>query len=209
MTKSTIADERVTSVIERLEHFASNLKWTDVRGAQDLLTAADGLRELQKRRKAEAAWKKFQSMLNPDDPAAAQPAPVAEREPIAWLNDAYLARGVVDGEAGSEDAGPGYIPVYREAQPAPVEISDDMAYAFHHAMSDSSLGADEVEEIKIGLRAAFANIAAAQPTLVVPEEMPKGLAGQIVSLLAHNIGDKLLTQKIWNACRAAMSIAPS
>lgn len=50
----------------------------------------------------------------------AQPAPVTESEPIAWLNDAYLARGVVDGEAGSEDAGPGYIPVYREAQSAPV-----------------------------------------------------------------------------------------
>lgn len=43
-----------------------------------------------------------------------------------------------------------------------------------------------------------------QPVPVVPEEMPKGLAGQIVSLLAHNIGDKLLAQKIWNACRAAM-----
>ncbi|EPF1257543.1 hypothetical protein ACSQOK_001887 [Klebsiella aerogenes] len=52
MTKSTITDERITSVIERMEHFASNLKWTDVRGAQDLLTAADGLRELQERRKA-------------------------------------------------------------------------------------------------------------------------------------------------------------
>lgn len=39
---------------------------------------------------------------------------------------------------------------------------------------------------------------------VVPEEMPKGLADQIVSLLAHNIGDKLLAQKIWNACRAVM-----
>jgi hypothetical protein len=36
-----------------------------------------------------------------------------EKEPIAWVNDAYLARGVVDGEAGSEDNGPGYIPVYR------------------------------------------------------------------------------------------------
>ncbi|EBR4477714.1 hypothetical protein B1G57_24035 [Salmonella enterica] len=44
----------------------------------------------------------------------------------------------------------------------------------------------------------------APPAPVVPEEMPKGLAGQIVSLLAHNIGDKFLTQKIWNACRAAM-----
>ncbi|EGU9002496.1 DUF550 domain-containing protein [Salmonella enterica] len=39
---------------------------------------------------------------------------------------------------------------------------------------------------------------------VVPEEMPKGLAGQIVSLLAHNIDDKFLAQKIWNACRDAM-----
>ncbi|MFM8117928.1 DUF551 domain-containing protein [Klebsiella pneumoniae] len=56
--------------------------------------------------------------------------PVVEREPIAWLNDAYLARGVVDGEVGSEDAGPGYIPVYREAgpQPAPV-VPDDVLEA--------------------------------------------------------------------------------
>lgn len=51
-----------------------------------------------------------------------QPAPVVEREPIAWLNDAYLARGVVDGEVGSEDAGPGYIPVYREAGPQPAPV---------------------------------------------------------------------------------------
>ena len=36
-----------------------------------------------------------------------------EKQPIAWVNDAYLARGVIDGEAGSEDNGPGYIPVYR------------------------------------------------------------------------------------------------
>ncbi|ECJ4438793.1 hypothetical protein CB423_01820 [Salmonella enterica subsp. diarizonae] len=43
-----------------------------------------------------------------------------------------------------------------------------------------------------------------QPAPVVPEEMPKGLAGQIVSLLAHNIGDKFLAQKIWNACRNAI-----
>ncbi|HDZ0568630.1 TPA: DUF551 domain-containing protein [Klebsiella quasipneumoniae] len=53
MTKSTITDERITSVIERLEHYACNLKWTNVRGAQDLLTAADGLRELHERRKAD------------------------------------------------------------------------------------------------------------------------------------------------------------
>ncbi|EBA4875313.1 hypothetical protein JKB30_002925 [Salmonella enterica] len=40
----------------------------------------------------------------------------------------------------------------------PVVVNDDMAYAFHRALSDSSLGSDEVEEIKTGLRAAFANV---------------------------------------------------
>lgn len=50
-------------------------------------------------------------------------------------------------------------------------------------------------------RIALASLDADQP---VPEKIPKGLAGQIVGLLAHNIGDKLLAQKIWNACRAAM-----
>ena len=38
----------------------------------------------------------------------------------------------------------------------------------------------------------------------VPDEMPAGLFGQIVSLCAFNILDKELAQKIWNACRAAM-----
>lgn len=72
----------------------------------------------------------------PDMPPA-QPAPVVEREPVAWLNDAYLARGVVDGEAGSEDAGPGYIPVYRHAQPAPdrEQIRND-----HAEWSQSTFG---------------------------------------------------------------------
>lgn len=56
----------------------------------------------------------------------AQPAPLTEREPIAWLNDAYLARGVVDGKAGSEDAGPGYIPVYREALPQPAPVVSEI-----------------------------------------------------------------------------------
>lgn len=52
------------------------------------------------------------------------------------------------------------------ADAEPVSITDDMAYAFHHALSDSALGADEVEEIKTGLRAAFANVTA--PPLLEP-----------------------------------------
>lgn len=88
-----------------------------------------------------------------------QQAQVTEREPIAWLNDAYLARGVVDGEAGSEDAGPGYIPVYREAgpQPAPVvpekcpaEIRDLIA-----SHSDALFNDDDAQEIWNACRAAM------------------------------------------------------
>lgn len=51
----------------------------------------------------------------------------------------------------------------------PVAVNDDMAYAFHHALSDSSLGSDEIEEIKTGLRAALANVTA-QPAPVVPND---------------------------------------
>ncbi|WP_250112107.1 hypothetical protein [Escherichia coli] len=70
-----------------------------------------------------------------------------------------------------------------------------MAYAFHHALSDSSPGADEVEEIKAGLRAAFANVTA-QPEPVVPDEMDL--------LTCHLDGVTETYADGWNACRAAM-----
>lgn len=50
---TNLTECRIATVIERLEHYATNLKWTNVQGAQDLLAAADGLRELQERRNAE------------------------------------------------------------------------------------------------------------------------------------------------------------
>ncbi|MGL4725648.1 MAG: hypothetical protein ACRCWW_14275 [Scandinavium sp.] len=49
---------------------------------------------------------------------------------------------------------------YRKA--APIEINDEMAFAFCRAISDDPVGADDAEDIKIGLRAAFANVAAPQ-----------------------------------------------
>ncbi|SXU21011.1 Eaa1 [Klebsiella pneumoniae] len=102
MTKSTITDERITSVIERMEHFASNLKWTDVRGAQDLLTAAGGLRELQERRKADS-------------------------EPVGWTDEEELrdvnVAGIgylfgIDREANKFADPRRQIMLYRHAQPA-------------------------------------------------------------------------------------------
>ncbi|MDM3229183.1 MULTISPECIES: hypothetical protein [Citrobacter] len=96
----------------------------------------------------------------------------------------------------------------------PVAVNDDMAYTFHHALSDSSLGADEMEEIKIGLRAAFANIAAPQTAPVVSDidtialntarnvmcdiNRMEGWPGGDVQLLAH------IQSRIDEACRAAM-----
>ncbi|WP_261588925.1 hypothetical protein [Escherichia coli] len=79
----------------------------------------------------------------------------------------------------------------RKADSVPVEINDDMAYAFHHALSDSSLGSDEIEEIKTGLRAAFANVAV-QPALIVPAEIEPD---------DSNTFDYV---DGWNACRDAM-----
>ena len=49
-----------------------------------------------------------------------------------------------------------------DAQPS-IEITDDMALSFHRALTDGAIGASEVEEIKIGLRAAFANVAQPAP----------------------------------------------
>nr|DAI18939.1 MAG TPA: Protein of unknown function (DUF550) [Bacteriophage sp.] len=88
-----------------------------------------------------------------------QQEPVGEREPIAWLNDAYLARGVVDGEAGSEDAGPGYIPVYREAGPQPAPVVPEKCPAeirdLISSHTDALFNDDDAQEIWNACRAAM------------------------------------------------------
>lgn len=53
------------------------------------------------------------------------------------------------------------------ASPASVpEVTDGMAYAFHHALTDHSIGQEDLDEIKTGLRAALA----AAPTPPVSED---------------------------------------
>lgn len=101
----------------------------------------------------------------------AQPAPVVDREPIAWLNDAYLARGVVDGEAGSEDAGPGYIPVYREAgpQPAPVVPKSISVRQAISALESVDAVTTIGQAYKMGWNACRAAMLAA-----APQEVPDG-----------------------------------
>lgn len=171
MTNNQLTDAQISNAtLIRL------IRWADEHKSHYVAAA---LRELQERRKADSepvilfrqvnpanGMKTYWAELDPeefrhlkqhtDENAEfmtlyrhAQPAPVVEREPIAWLNDAYLARGVVDGEAGSEDAGPGYIPVYREAgpQPAPV-VPDEMLCEFYEVDSWPDLVRELVKHVE-------------------------------------------------------------
>lgn len=110
MTNNQLTDEQIVTlqlrIMSALSFYQQRPEREAKRIAELLMLAGTAASELQERRKADSEL-------------------VAVREPIAWLNDAYLARGVVDGEAGSEDAGPGYIPVYREAGPQPAPIVPD------------------------------------------------------------------------------------
>ncbi|EFH2753951.1 hypothetical protein GT014_03235 [Escherichia coli] len=85
----------------------------------------------------------------------------------------------------------------------PIAVSDDMAYAFHHALSDSSPGADEVEEIKAGLRAAFANVTT-QPAPVVPEFETWFNSQESGRSICSTQIRRSLQEISWNACCAAM-----
>lgn len=103
------------------------------------------------------------------------------------------------------------------AQPAPtIQVTDAMAYAFHHALTDGPLGDDDVEDIKTGLRSAFANVSTNQSVLVVPDrfifekwwETQNGspLDGWDSLRTTDGYCDEVIDGQFeaWRACRAAM-----
>lgn len=291
MTKSTITDERITSVIERLEHFASNLKWTDVRGAQDLLSAADGLRELQERRKADsepvvftdernlhhivmgretsliwgkqnqeagdialyrhaqpapdreqirnehAEWSQSTfGSVGPIGPlkhlskealeAAADPSDLSEWADMQFLLwDAQRRAGITDEQITQAmieklavnkqrewpEPKDGEPRLHIKEQPSAVgPVTDAMAYAFHHALTDGPLGDDDVEDIKIGLRAAFANVTTYQPLpVVLKEHQIRELVNKLRDIAIEYHGTQQLREHIACVIRTAMSaVAP-
>lgn len=114
-SKLTITDERVISVIERLEHYACNLKWTNVRGAQDLLTAADGLRELQERRKAAMD---------------SEPVAYTDEEELNFVNDMACM--------WTKGMGINEVPLYRHVQSAPV-VPENCVTAEHRRVIEMLL----------------------------------------------------------------------
>ena len=170
MTKSTITDERITSVIERPEHYACNLKWTNVRGAQDLLTAADGLRELQERRKADSEPIGYFGRFDPDD------------------------EDLIDQCSKNVN---GAFPLYRHAQPAPeypetlpcpvllepglrfgkgIKTSSVLAALARRAVYESDMAALSQEE-RAEFQARIEDFKAliAQPVPVVPQDVLEAL----------------------------------
>ncbi|WP_233165492.1 hypothetical protein [Enterobacter roggenkampii] len=97
---STITKERLEPVIERLEHYATNVKWTNVQAAQDMLIAVDAMRIALASLEAEAAITvgddggdalAYRRLIQTFAPGTklytAPPAPVSVPEPIK-RNDA-------------------------------------------------------------------------------------------------------------------------
>ncbi|MDK9364195.1 hypothetical protein [Lelliottia wanjuensis] len=98
---TTFTNEQLTSEIETLEHFATNLKWTNVTGAQSLLFAADVMRQAL---------------------AGMEADPVAYVDPHAFQNFSVYRAGETDNKRMGREwmwANPdaGLIPVYTAPQP--------------------------------------------------------------------------------------------
>ncbi|HAH8787716.1 TPA: hypothetical protein HIQ84_001869 [Escherichia coli] len=94
----------------------------------------------------------------------------------------------------------------KELQPA--EVSNEMAVAFFQALTDDPIGVDDIEECKVGLRAAFANVPApaAQPlTVKLPSSV--SYADLDASSKDREVIEAIAECKGWNAFRTAMIVA--
>ncbi|EQA5338611.1 hypothetical protein ACX95J_004151 [Klebsiella pneumoniae] len=106
--------------------------------------------------------------------------PAMDSEPVAWTwhyrEQWHVTNDKRRAEFVAKDGDVAVLPLYRHAQPAltseSITVTDDMAYAFHHALTDSMIGADDVEEIKTGLRAVFANLTAPVVSAEYPDRLP-------------------------------------
>lgn len=98
---STITKERLEPVIERLEHYATNVKWTNVQAAQDMLIAVDAMRRLLASLEAEPVCVIDQSNLD------------------------YLKSGSDADVWPASRTEMGDVLLYRDAPPAPVSVPDE------------------------------------------------------------------------------------
>ncbi len=113
---STITRERLEPVIERLEHYATNVKWTSVQAAQDMLISADAMRRL------------LASL---------------EAEPVAWEWFYYKQWNVTNDQERAKDVADGGVevfPLYRRA--TMLQGAEPVATAYKLP----SMGSNEVNE---------------------------------------------------------------
>lgn len=120
--------EKLNELVELAEKADSVANLMDNVNPHTILAVAEAYRALEQR--AEAAEAKYDNRSPTEwayqqacaviekhrlraEAAEAKLAELAKQKPIGWLNDAYLGRGVIDGEVGEDDFGPGYIPIYR------------------------------------------------------------------------------------------------
>ena len=99
---STITKERLEPVIERLEHYATNVKWTNVQAAQDMLIAVDAMRIALASLEAEPVCVIDQSNLD------------------------YLRSGADADVWPASRTEMGDVLLYRTAPPAPVSVPDEV-----------------------------------------------------------------------------------
>ena len=177
-----------------------------------MLQAGDAVRDLSTPVDPQVAEYEQNVMQADNSPVIPDGYVMVPKEPTesminAWLSEVANWRGHVAG----------YKAMLEATQPAPtIQVTNAMAYAFHHALTDGPLGDDDVEDIKTGLRSAFANVSTNQSVLVVPDrfifekwwETQNGspLDGWDSLRTTDGYCDEVIDGQFeaWRACRSAM-----
>lgn len=99
--------------------------------------------------------------------AKAEPESVKEKFELEEGLWRYASQKAIKAIVGHIDALEFALAANREAQP--VQVTDGMALDFHRALTDSDIGKDDLEEIKVGLRAALCNVTATPAPAVLDD----------------------------------------
>lgn len=182
--------ERLAHTIEQLEHFATNLKWTNVAGAQTLLFAADGLRELL---------------------AAHEQEPVADV--VAWCKEGE--ERTCDVRLRRFDLSPG--PLYTHPAPSipaavPEVHNSVIAEQLTHILSVMTVTDHQRAVISCAVDRLNKNVDTICQLSKADCKLPDGLDYQGAKELFNYLMTEEETNATvngWNACRAAMLNHPS
>lgn len=199
---------------------------------REVFAMADGVNERDQVRREHAEWSQATfGNVGPVGPlkhlskealeAAAEPGDLSEFADMQFLLwDAQRRAGITDDQITQAmieklavnkqrewpEPKDGEPRLHIKDQPSAVgPVTDAMAYAFHHALTDGPLGDDDVEDIKIGLRAAFANVTTYQPLpVVLKEHQIRELVNKLRDIAIEYHGTQQLREHIACVVRAAM-----